>query len=261
MRFIKVKTRAFRPPRDDIFKLLDQSLPRLREGDILIITSKILSIHQGRCVKISKQTKKDDLILKEAEKFLPRNLVPGQLVILTIKNHTLLPSAGIDSKNGRGYYILMPKHVNKLLKEIWNSLKKKHKVKKLGIIATDSHSIPLRHGTVGISIGFWGLAPLLDYTGQKGVFGGILKTSRANVVDALAAAGTLLMGEAGAKTPMVIARNANLVSFTDKDTYNQLITKPGEDIYEPLLEIFKRADKPARPAGGSARYKSLIHNS
>lgn len=52
MKFIPVKTRRVLPPKDDIYPILDDFLPKLREGDIIFITSKILAIHQGRCVKM-----------------------------------------------------------------------------------------------------------------------------------------------------------------------------------------------------------------
>ena len=235
MQLLPIKTRAFLPPRDDIYKLMSDHLPSLAEGDILIVTSKIVAIHQGRCVKISKQTKKQ-LALEEADFFLPGK---NKYSFLTIKDNAILSSAGIDSSNGRGYYILSPKNPDQAVRDIWKFLKKKFKLKNLGIIITDSHSIPLHHGTLGISIGFCGFMPLRDFTGGKSVFGAKLKTARSNIVDALAAAGTLLMGEGGQKTPLVIARGVT-ATFTDKNTQRELITDANEDIYRPFLKLFRK---------------------
>lgn len=240
MQFIKIKTRKFLPPKDDLFSLLNESLPSLKEGDIVFITSKIVAIHQGRCVKISPNIKKDDLVLKEADWYLPRDLSPKKRALLTIKDHTLLPSAGIDTSNGRGFYILWPKNPIAAAKEIWQILRKKFSLAHLGVIITDSHSIPLRYGTVGISIGHYGFEPLIDYTGRRGVFGGRLKYAKANVADSLAAAGTLLMGEADEQTPVIIARDCDLLTFTEEDTAAKLVTNMEEDIYAPLLKVFDR---------------------
>jgi len=118
MKFIPVTTRAFLPPRDDIYNLLDQFLPKLTEGDVVVITSKVLAIHQGRCVKIEPSVKKDRLIEREADAYISRRRVPRQAAILTLKGHTLIPSSGIDESNGNGYYVLWPRKVNALLKEI-----------------------------------------------------------------------------------------------------------------------------------------------
>lgn len=240
MQFIPIKTRAMRPPKDDIYKLLDEALPSLQEGDLLFITSKILAIHQGRCVPIGKGISKDELIKKEAEAYLPRDMVPGQRAVLTIKDHVLLPSAGIDSSNGRGHYILWPEHVSKACQDMAGYLRRKHKINHLAVIIIDSHSIPMRLGTVGISIGFFGLEPLKSYIGARGIFGGKLRMARVNIVDSLAATATLVMGEAAEQTPLVIARGADFIKFTDQETYQDLIVRPADDLYAPLLKIFKK---------------------
>ena len=121
MRFIKIKTRAFQPPRDDIYKLMNDHLPSLREGDILIVTSKIVAIHQGRCEKIGKKTKRG-LAMGEADMYLPGK---NQYSFLTIKDNAIVSSAGIDSSNGRGYYILPPNNPNSEARKIRQFLKKK----------------------------------------------------------------------------------------------------------------------------------------
>ncbi|MFA5318722.1 MAG: coenzyme F420-0:L-glutamate ligase [Patescibacteria group bacterium] len=242
MQFIPVKTRPIMPPQDNIYPILDKYLPRLKEGDILLVTSKILGIHQGRCVKIKEETRKekDRLIIKEADYYISRREVPNEYAFLTIKDNTLISSAGIDKSNSKGYYVFWPKNTNKLLREIWRHLKKGHKIKKLGVIAVDSHSLPLRFGTLGISIGFFGIKPVKDYRGRLDIFGRPLHVTRANVVDALAAIGVSLMGESNEQTPLLIARSADFIEFTDKDSYRQLIIPRQKDMFYPLLKKFKK---------------------
>ena len=171
MEFIPIKTRAFLPPKDNIYELLDTFLAELSEGDILLVTSKILAIHQGRCVKITDTLDKDALIMQEAEKHIPRARVPQEHVILTIKQNTLIPSAGIDESNANGFYVLWPVNSNEAAREIWEYARKKWRIAKLAVIITDSHTIPLRYGVLGISIGFFGLRPLKDYRGTLDIFG------------------------------------------------------------------------------------------
>lgn len=239
MEFIKIKTRVIMPPKDDVYKIIDESIKDLRNGDVLLITSKVLGIHQGRCVKIG-NADKDKLIVEEADKVVVSHLknVPKGYMILTLKNNTLIPASGIDESNANGYYILWPREVNKQAKEICQHLRKKFGLSKFAVIVIDSHTIPLRRGVMGISIGFHGLNPLKDYRGKPDIFGRPLKFTTSNIVDTLAAIGVLLMGEANEQTPMLIVRGADFVEFSDKENKDFLIPIE-EDLYAPLLKVFK----------------------
>jgi|SRR3989344_631420 len=234
MQLIPVKTRVIRPPKDDIYDVLDKL--QLREKDILIITSKILSIHQGRCVKKTKNLKQRDLAQTEADAYLPGS---GPYSFLTIKHRAILSSAGVDTKNSGGYFILPPIKPALSAQKIWQRIRKKHRLKNLGVIITDSHSVPLRLGTVGISLGHFGIEPLVDYTGQPSVFGNELNVSRSNAVDALAAAATFIMGEGNQKNPIVIVRNIRSITFNSKDTRSKLFPDKQSDMFAPLLKLFR----------------------
>lgn len=237
MKFIKIKTRAFAPPKDEIWDELSKL--KLKNGDILVITSKILSIHQGRCIKIEPHVNKRKLIKQEAERYVWTRHIFRKKFIITIKNHTLIPTSGIDESNANGHYILWPKNVNRLLSEFHHYLCKKHNLSKLGLIATDSHSIPLRRGTIGISIGFYGFYPQYDYRGRPDIFGRKLKYTLTNIVDSIAAISVHLMGEGAEQVPMVIVRGTE-VRFTRKNTYRRLLVSIDKDMYYPLLKVFKK---------------------
>jgi dihydrofolate synthase / folylpolyglutamate synthase len=242
MKFIKIKTPPILPPKNNIYPLLDKYLGTPKEGDVVFITSKILAIHQGRCIKITPEVNKDYLVIKESERYIPRDNVPNKNFLLTIKEHTLIPTAGIDESNGNGYYILWPKKPNALAKEICIYLRNKFKIKNLAIIITDSHTIPLRYGVIGISIGLFGLEPLYDYKNKKDIFGRKLKFTKTNLPDALSAMAVLLMGEGDEQTPMIILRGAKFIRFTDKDSHNKLVIPFDKDIYSPLLSVFNKKD-------------------
>ena len=240
MRFIKVKTRVMMPPKDDLYAVMDKALPKLREGDIILITSKVVSIHQGRCVPTAHVPDKDALIIKEAEQYIPRHKVPGQWAVLTIKRHTLIPSSGIDESNANGHYILWPRHINETAREIGQHLRKKYGLKNLGVIITDSHTVPMRWGVIGISIGFWGFNPLKDYRGTRDIFGRRLEMTQANIPDALSAIAVMLMGEGNERVPIVIARKVPGVRFTARNYYRDFVIAPKTDLYGPLLKVFKK---------------------
>jgi len=139
-------------------------------------------------------TDKDALIRQESEYYLPRKLNKYG-VMLTIKRNILAPSAGIDESNAEGHYILWPKDPQKTANEIRAYLRKKYRLKKLGIIITDSRTLPLRWGTIGVCLAYSGFKSLNNYIGKKDLFGRKLNVTQSNVADSLAVAAVLAMGE------------------------------------------------------------------
>ena len=238
MQFIPIKTRKFLPPKDNLYKLLDEFLPSLQEKDILLISSKIVAIHQGQTVKINPKLpplqQKIDLIKKEADTYFKNN--PHSL---TIKDQTLTPYAGIDRSNANNHYVLWPKKPNQAAKKIWQYLRTKHQLKDLGIIIIDSFCLPLRWGHMGISIGFYGFHPNKEYSDKKDIFNHKIVQGNSNIIDGLSAISGVLIGEGNEQTPLLLARNFNSVKFTTKDTSHELkIPKNQSDFYTPLLKAF-----------------------
>jgi F420-0:gamma-glutamyl ligase len=123
MQFLPIKTRPLLPPQDDLFSLLD-TISEVQEGDILFITSKVVAIHQGRCVPLGSIAKKD-LIEQEADYRVVSDSVPGEDIYLTIKNSILIPSAGVDESNANGYYILRPEQLKEISKQIFEFISQK----------------------------------------------------------------------------------------------------------------------------------------
>ncbi len=131
------------------------------------------------------------------------------------------------------------KNLIKKQKKICKYLKNKFNIEKLAVIITDSHTVPLRYGTIGISTGFYGLKPLKNYIGKSDIFGRKMKMSRSNIVDAIATIGVFAIGEGDEQTPMCIIRDVkDSIEFTEKETYNELIIPIKKDIYFPLLKNF-----------------------
>ena len=205
----------------------------------MIITSKVVSIWQGRCVPI-RDIKKDDLIIQEADFYLPKSFTPGAWCMHTLKDNVFIPSAGIDESNADGFYILWPKNLPSTAKHLWNWLRKKYRVKNLGIIITDSHTVPLRRGMLGISISHYGFNPLKDYRDKPDLFGRLFKMTQTNVADGLAAASVVVMGEGSESTPICIIKDIPWVKFTQKPVkpkklYSSFEIKTSEDMYYPLF--------------------------
>lgn len=242
MQFLPIQTRPLLPPKDDLFQIFEESLPDIHDGDILFITSKVVAIHQGRCVPIG-SCSKIDLIKQEADKWIASDIVPGKDIYLTMNNHILIPSAGIDESNANGYYILRPEQLNEITKQIFEFVCQKFWISKLGIIITDSTARIGKRGVVGIGMYAYGIAPVLDKRGTKDIFGRTLEISQINVVDALSAMAVYLMGEANECTPIVIGREIPNVEFTTEVDYETSIIPPEQDLFRPLLEAFVPTNK------------------
>lgn len=240
MQIKTIKTRTLVPPKDDLLKVIEKSIKKLPEKSMVVITSKVVSIWQGRCIKKTDEIAKDDLIMKEADFYLPRKFIPGAWVMYTLKNNIFIPSAGVDESNANGFYILWPKNPEKTAKELWAWLKKKYGVKDIGVIITDSHTIPLRRGMLGISLAHYGFNPLKDYRKKPDLFGRPFKMSQTNIADGLAASAVVAMGEGAESTPICLIKDIPWVTFVSKPVkskkpYSSFKITTEEDLYFPLL--------------------------
>lgn len=216
MKVKTIKTRLFLPPKDDVYGEIVGRIGRLSEGSVVAVASKVVSLQQGRCLARSSVKHKDDLIAREAERYLPRRFTPDRYAVLTMKYNTLIPTAGIDESNAGDYYILWPK---KPEQEAWNIRKvlmRKCKVKKLGVIVVDSHTVPLRRGVLGIALSYAGFVPINDYRGTKDLFGRKFKVSSVDIPDALATAAVVEMGEGTEKTPAAVITDIPYVRFINR---------------------------------------------
>ena len=232
-----VKTRILQPPKDDLLDAITGASVALCERDVVAVTSKVVAIWQGRCVREESVQNKDDLIKQEAELYLERDQVPGNHVIFTLKENLLVPSSGIDASNASGHYILWPENIMETTEELCSWFKKTYCINELGVIITDSHSTPFRRGIVGIALGWAGFEPLYDYRDSVDLFGRMLKISQTNMADSLAAAAVLAMGEGDEQTPLAIIHDVRRLHFNNsqKDkNYNSFVVPLEEDLYAPF---------------------------
>jgi len=181
-----IKTRKFLPPKDELWGLLKTSIQALHENSIVAITSKIVSIGEGRCLPIESVKSKEELIKGLSELYLPKESEKRHR-IHTITNGILIGSAGIDESNSNGFYIPWPKNPDNSAREIWKFLRREYNIKNLGVILTDSNAVTLKRGIVGNAIAYYGFSHLKNYVGTKDLFGREFKYTRTNIPDSLAA--------------------------------------------------------------------------
>lgn len=204
----------------------------IREGMVVVITSKVVSLAENQLVKKSSINKKE-LIQAEADHNFGEI---GYGCYLTIKHGLFIASAGIDESNSENEeYILYPKDPFQSAKDLWSDLRQAWNLKHLGVLMTDSHTTPLRRGVTGISLAHWGFQGVRNMIGQEDLFGRRLQMTTINVADGLAAAATLMMGEGNECRPLAILRSDE-IEFTEEDNSLDVRIPMGEDLYFPFFK-------------------------
>lgn len=222
-------------PGDDLAGLILSSLKQaeitLQDGDILVLAQKVVSKAENRLVnlatitptpaalELAEKTGKDprlaELVMRESNEILRTR--PGSVVV-EHKLGIICANAGIDHSNvgnaesgmqnaesGEDWVLLLPENPDKSAAEIRAALESASG-KQLGILIIDSHGRAWRLGTVGVAIGLSGLPGLVDERGWIDLFGYTLQITVVGVADELAAAASLVMGQAAEGTPVVHVR-------------------------------------------------------
>lgn len=242
MKIRPIKTKKIIPGKESLIEILDRYLDNFKEESVLVITSKIVSICEGSVVKISDKVDKKKLIAENSEYYVPSGYNKYDMT-LTISNNLLIPTAGIDESNAAGYYILWPKDAQKTANTVREYLVKRFGVKKAGVLITDSKTTPLRWGTTGVGVAHSGFKPLRDYIQKPDIFGRKMKVTMASVIDGLAAASVLVMGEGKEQTPLAVVSEADFIEFQkrnpSKKELKDLKISLDEDIYSFILKSVK----------------------
>lgn len=237
MRIITIKTHKITGTDKSILVILDKYLENFEENSILLITSKIISITEGRIVPVE-SSNKDELVEQESEYFLPKEENKYGFH-LTITQNLLIPAAGIDESNGNGYYILWPENPYESANKIREYLVNRFNVKHAGVIITDSKTTPLRWGTTGVAIAYSGFKPLKNYIGKKDLFDREMRVTTANHMDGLSAGAVSIMGEGQEQTPLAVITEIPYVEFVDRNPTSEEIANLkidlNTDVYSSIL--------------------------
>jgi F420-0:gamma-glutamyl ligase len=232
MKIKAIKTRIFKP-KENLFLFVEKYLPKISEKSILVITSKIVALAEGRLIKYIDEKSKAKIIKAESEFTLKT-----KYVFLTIKDGIVMANAGVDESNADGNIILLPADSFRASAQIREYFCHKHKLKNFGVIITDSRCLPLRAGITGVALGYAGFKGLKNYQGKIDIFKRPFKYSRVDVADSLATAAVLEMGEGDERKPLAIINEAP-VEYTNRTNKNELKIDIKEDIYGPLFRKIK----------------------
>ena len=236
-----MKVNAISTPRfeggEDLFQVFLDTKTELNNGDVLVITSKIVALAQNRLVQSSnfgnnEKEALENLIQQEADK-----VYPGRYTF-TMKDGFLIPFAGIDASNvPEGTFVLWPKDSYEVCKELHQKLCDHFQIENLGVVISDSGCRPLRWGVSGFALAWYGFVGVEDIRGEKDLFGRELEISRKAVADNLATAAMVVQGEGDECTPFALVQGAP-VSFAIVDDFleNSHID-PDEDIFKEVMDL------------------------
>lgn len=208
-----------------IWQALERANLELQSGDILVLAQKIVSKAEGRFVnlgsvmpsaraaELAAVTGKDarlvELILQESKTVLRQR---GGLIIVEHRLGFVCANAGIDHSNvqseggaAEDWVLLLPENPDASAERLRRRLEAASGAC-LGVIVIDTHGRAWRNGTVGAVIGLSGVPGVVDLRGQKDLFGYTLRVTQVAAADELAAAASLLMGQAAEGTPVVHVR-------------------------------------------------------
>jgi len=255
-----IRTRVFREG-DDLVAFIRAYVPKLKNGSVLAVTSKIVALSEGRTAHVKNRKEKEALIKKESEWALQTH--PEWW--WTEKDGALLVNAGIDDSNANGKLVLLPRDSFASAQNLRSGLlsyyappppkasgghskaskdKQKNKIRKLGIIITDSRISPMRAGVTGLALGYAGFRGVRDYRGKKDIFGRKLKVTMTDIADSLATAATLVMGEGAERQPLCIIEDAP-VDFVERVNRKEVLISAKDDMYAPLFKNI-RTHRPKR---------------
>lgn len=231
---------------DDVAKLIYEAAVRegigIREGDIIVITHKIVSKANGlivdlrkitpseKALEIAEITGKDprfvEVILREAKRIL--DVRPPFIITETHFGHICL-NAGVDKSNVAGseeICALLPRDPDEEARKIREKLMELTGLKKIAVIISDTYSRPHRYAQIDMAIGISGLNPIVDYKGRMDAYGYQLRFKMQAVGDELAAAAELAIGQTVERIPVVIIRG-----------YNWTLDEEGSAKYMSLIKL------------------------
>lgn len=203
----------------DLHEVVDRGIgAKLRDGDVLVLSSKFVAVSEGRVVRLSSvlpgkkarelaskyrmNPRLCELVVRESDEILGG--VPG--FILASKDGLLTPNAGIDKSNVRyGAVVLYPRRPELSAWRLREALRFSRGVT-VGVVVCDSRLSPTRRGTTGVAVAASGIEAVLDMRGRADLFGNVLKVTAQGIADDLSSAAEVLMGESDESTPVVLVR-------------------------------------------------------
>ncbi|MGH3713129.1 MAG: coenzyme F420-0:L-glutamate ligase [Micromonosporaceae bacterium] len=217
-------------PGDDLAGLIAGAAPWLAAGDVLVVTSKIVSKAEGRLVDVPPDPEEAErarqaAIDAESAREVARR---GPTRIVQTRHGLVLASAGIDASNVEsGRLVLLPVDPDASARRLRAELRKRLGID-VAVVVTDTMGRPWRLGLVDLAIGVSGLQPLRDHRGEIDRYGNPLQLTQHAIADELAAAGELVKGKLDG-VPVAVVRGVDPKLLADDAPGASALVRPAEE--------------------------------
>ncbi len=238
---------------DDLAKMIVKTAEKegtsLGDGDMVVVAQKIVSKAEGRVINLkdvvpSKEAEETagatlkvprfvELVLRESREILKAS--PGTLIVKT-RDGTVCLNAGIDRSNvaGRDNYALLPEDPDGAARRLRTDIMKLTG-RRVSVVICDTYSRPFRRGQVEFAIGIAGIKPFKDYRGQRDLFGHVLRVKNVAIVDEVASAAELVMGQGKEAIPVAIIKNLDRAEERESYSIRDLNIPKQEDLFKGTL--------------------------
>jgi len=213
-------------PGDDLAALIAGAVD-LVDGDVVVVTQKVVSKAEDRLIDIDPEVGHRPLVERESVRILRRR---GDLVIAETEHGFVCANAGVDLSNVEaGQAALLPVDSDRSARRIRDALRHRFSVD-VAVVVSDTFGRPWRRGVTDVAIGCAGLRPVVDLRGTTDALGRELQVTEVAVVDEIAAAAELVMGKA-AGVPVAVVRGIDPAWFGDGSVVDDVVRSPDEDLF------------------------------
>jgi coenzyme F420-0:L-glutamate ligase/coenzyme F420-1:gamma-L-glutamate ligase len=221
-------------PGDDLAAMIAGAAPWLRDGDVLVVTSKIVSKAEGRLVEVpadgpEREAAREDILTAETVRTVARR---GRTAIVQTRHGFVMAAAGIDASNiDKTHLVLLPVDPDASARALRSALREHHGLD-VAVIVSDTMGRTWRNGLTDVALGAAGISPVRDHRGETDPYGNELQLTEMAVVDELAGAGELIKGKCD-QVPVAVVRGYPGAGAGSGDGPGAvaLIRDPAEDMF------------------------------
>jgi coenzyme F420-0:L-glutamate ligase/coenzyme F420-1:gamma-L-glutamate ligase len=215
-------------PGDDLATVIAAHVA-LADGDVVVVTQKIVSKSEGQMVPVDPDDPDDRrrVVEEQSVRILRRR---GDLVISETRHGFVCANAGVDLSNvERGWAALLPEDSDRSARRIRDGLRAATG-KEVAVVVSDTFGRPWRKGVVDVAIGCAGLAAVVDLRGTPDANGRDLVATEVCVADEVASAAELVMGKASS-VPVAVVRGVDPAWLRRGSVSDEILRPPSEDLF------------------------------
>jgi coenzyme F420-0:L-glutamate ligase/coenzyme F420-1:gamma-L-glutamate ligase len=214
---------------DDLAGMIADAEPALQDGDVVVVTQKVVSKAEAAMVEIDAEDPRGHKAIVEAEavRIVRRR---GDLIIAETRHGFVCANAGVDLSNvDEGWAALLPVDSDRSARRIRDGLRARLGVE-VAVIVSDTFGRPWRRGLTDVAIGCAGIRAVVDLRGTEDSRGRVLQVTEVCVVDELAAAAELVMGKATGVAAAVV-RGVDPAWLGHGNVHDEVVRNPAEDLF------------------------------